>query len=254
MQCETIPYKPAGKTTLFPGLELWNEVTQRITNHSGYDLVVVSRLIEEKYEVHRFTVLQRPGGPAVTGIALRDFSLPTIVRTTLGRGTDLDSESDPAFGLIGVEEARAIRDAGPTRHSLEAVAKVYRTAHAVQAPPTKSVQETFAIPARTAGAWIAKARDLGLIPSQRQDTKEAWASDYFRNLLDHLGQGRPDESWASFSGVLEDSIKHLPPERAESMRLCSKLSVTIFKMNPRRPPTTPSKISLDTFHPKGPSP
>lgn len=88
MQCETIPYEPAGKTTLFPGLELWNEVTQRITDHSGDDLEVVSRLIEEKCEVHRFTVTQRPGGPAVTGIALRDFSFPAIVQSDpRGRST-----------------------------------------------------------------------------------------------------------------------------------------------------------------------
>ncbi|NVM97673.1 hypothetical protein [Arthrobacter sp. SDTb3-6] len=167
------PRTESGKTELFPGFDLWNEVTHRLVDYHGYDLEAVVRLVNERYEISTLTVRQRPGGDAITGIGLRGIKPAAIVRNTMIANAGLVLWPRFAFGLLTPAEAAAAKAAGPTMESLQAVARIYRSADAVQEPPTKAVQNIFELPARTAGAWIAKAKAEGLIPRESAATDDA---------------------------------------------------------------------------------
>jgi hypothetical protein len=163
------PREAAGKTTLFPGLELWNEVEAELDDYHGYDVRALIRLNHERLELDRLVILRREGGPAITGTGIRDLQPPAIIRRSLSALAPDEYRISVAYGVLSVEEAKAAKAEGPTQKSIEAVAKVYRTAHAVQSPPTKAVQEVFGLSPRTAGSWIAKARAKGLIPPTGDD-------------------------------------------------------------------------------------
>lgn len=162
------PRKSAGKTTIFPGFELWNEVDAELGDYHGYDVQALIRLHSERLEVDELKVIRRPGGEPVTGIGIREFSLPAIVRKSLSASAPADKEDRIAFGLLTKAEADRAKEVGPIDDSLRKVAMVYRSALATQSPPTKAVQDTFGLAARTAGSWIAKAKAKGYIPDADQ--------------------------------------------------------------------------------------
>lgn len=159
------PIEAAGKTTLFPGFELWNEVEARLTDYHGYDVHALIRLHSQRLEVDELKIIRRPDGEPVTGIGIRDISIPAIVRKSLLANAPIDREERVAFGLLTKAEAEEAKAAGPLDESLRKVAMVYRAAGATQSPPTKAVQDVFDLPARTAGSWIAKAKAKGYIPA-----------------------------------------------------------------------------------------
>ncbi|MHA7284839.1 hypothetical protein ACX80I_01025 [Arthrobacter sp. MDT3-44] len=159
-----VPRQEAGKTTLFPGFDLWNEVDAELDDYHGYDIRALIRLTQERLEIDQLEILRRKGGPAITGTGIRDLQPPAIVRKSLSALAPDEYRKSVAYGVLSTEEAKAAKASGPTQESIEAVAKVYRSAYAVQSPPTKAVQEVFGLSPRTAGSWIAKARAKGLIP------------------------------------------------------------------------------------------
>lgn len=139
----------------------------------------------------RFT-LGRPdeGGPVVatsvtadcsTGIGgtlLRRVQVATLVRDAVARyamvGTAA-TEHDPAIGLdvtevhqapVEIDETAAMRMRldGPTPDNLQVVARLYRVAEALQQGPTRHVASAIGLPISTAGFWVRKARDFGLLP------------------------------------------------------------------------------------------
>lgn len=164
-----MPRKEAGKTTLFPGFDLWNEVDAELDDYHGFDVRALLRLNQERWEIDQLEISRRSGGPAITGAGIRELQPPAIIRKTLSVLAPAEYRMSVAYGVIGADEAQAAKANGPTRESLEAVAKVYRSAYAVQEPPTKAVQEVFGLSPRTAGSWIAKARAQGLIPPLGDD-------------------------------------------------------------------------------------
>lgn len=54
---------------------------------------------------------------------------------------------------------------------LERVATIYRQAATAGKPPAKTVAETLKIPQATAGAWIRRAKDVGLL-KERVEVKK----------------------------------------------------------------------------------
>ncbi len=64
--------------------------------------------------------------------------------------------TDPALGRTTFAE-------GPTDEALQAAATVYRLAHACGEPPTKAVEDRFGLTRSTAGRYVAKARERGLL-------------------------------------------------------------------------------------------
>lgn len=161
------PREAAGKTTLFPGFELWNEVVAELHDYHGYDVKALIRLHSERLEIDELEVTRRPGGEPVTGIGLRELTFPAIVRKSLSANAPEERQERIAFGLMTKEEAETAKAAGPLDDSLRKVAMVYRAAVATQSPPTKAVQDVFDLPARTAGSWIAKAKVKGYIPQEQ---------------------------------------------------------------------------------------
>lgn len=168
------PRESAGRTTIFPGFELWNEVDAKLDDYHGYDVEALIRLHSERLEIDELKVIRRADGPPVTGIGIREFSIPAIVRWSLTANAPTRREERVAFGLLTAAEAEAAKAAGPLDDSLRKVAMVYRAALATQSPPTKAVQDVFDLAARTAGSWIAKAKAKGYIPDADQ-TVEASA-------------------------------------------------------------------------------
>lgn len=177
----------AGKTEVVPGLELWNDVTQTLTDYHGYDVEVRACLVNERYEVESLKITRRPGGEAVTSPALRDLSVPAMIRHMLHASRPEGAGPSKAFGLVTPEAAIEVKNAGPVDTSLVRVAGIYRSANAVQYPPTKAVQETFNLPARTAGSWISKARAKGYLPEV--DTRSQEVTEV-KNGHDGLGNGQ----------------------------------------------------------------
>jgi hypothetical protein len=162
------PRESAGKTTIFPGFELWNEVDAELDDYHGYDVRALIRLHSERLEVDELKVIRRPDGEPVTGIGIREFSIPALIRKSLSANAPDMPEQRIAFGLLTKAEAEDAKAAGPTDDSLRKVAMVYRAALATQSPPTKAVQDVFDLAARTAGSWIAKAKAKGYIPEADQ--------------------------------------------------------------------------------------
>ena len=158
----------AGKTTIFPGFEIWNEVDAELDDYHGYDVKALIRLHSERLEVDEFKVIRRPEGEPITGIGIRELSIPAIVRKSLAANATSQRGERIAFGLLTKAEAESAKAAGPLDDSLRKVAMVYRAALATQSPPTKAVQDVFDLPARTAGSWIAKAKAKGYIPEPEQ--------------------------------------------------------------------------------------
>lgn len=168
------PRQSAGKTTIFPGFDLWNEIDAELEDYHGYDVQALIRLHAERLEVDELKVTRRPGGEPVTGIGIREFSIPALVRKSLSANAPEQREERIAFGLLSKADAESAKAAGPVDDSLRKVAMVYRAALATQSPPTKAVQDVFDLAARTAGSWIAKAKAKGYIPDGDQ-TEEASA-------------------------------------------------------------------------------
>lgn len=159
------PNKNAGKTLLFPGFELWNEIAFEIDDYHSYDVSGTIRLHGERLEMDELTVKRRDNAEQITGYGIREITPAAIIRNSLRIQAPTERRVSVAFGLLAPEDPAIAKAAGPTDQTLAMVAKVYRASTAVQYPAAKAVQELFNLSARTAGSWIAKAKAKGLIPT-----------------------------------------------------------------------------------------
>ena len=169
----------AGTVTVAPGVEIWREVKVSGANYKGYDVDVVVVAEDGRLHASQVTVSRRPGGPAVTGEALRLVTVAAFVRPSVRASSRLypwaGLSGDPwapdstrvAFGLLDSEHRDRMRDAGPVTETLEWVARIYGLALATGDKPTKAVEEVFMVPRYTASRWVASARERGFLgPAQ----------------------------------------------------------------------------------------
>lgn len=155
----------AGRVEVDPGLKLWREVTVYGEDYRGFDVAVRVAFDGTRMTATEVKVEQRQGGPAVTGEALRSVTVDAFVRHSVRANFELpdDRRFYHAYGLLSVEDAIHMGNAGPTDETLRWVARLYRLALATGEPPTTAIRQVFHIAPSTAGQWVARARAKGLL-------------------------------------------------------------------------------------------
>jgi hypothetical protein len=169
-----------GKVEIAPGVTIFEYGEVAMEDYRGFDVAATVAYNGRRLEVHRLTVSKRADGSAVTGEALRTIAVEDVLREsarhalargvgavkiapTVARGHWAAPDADVAR-TVGAAAAERLREMGPARETLEAVAVVYRVAEVIGEPPTKAVREAFGISQSTAGAWIGRARSAELVP------------------------------------------------------------------------------------------
>lgn len=134
-------------------------------NGFGVEVEVVpdaGRLVAQEVRVTRL-----PGGPAVTGEAIRAVPVAMLTKCAAGyvvQVTDHGDHIEMSGGrTLYPKIAERLRENGPTTETLEWVAYLYRVALLVGDPPTKAVETVLGIPRSTAGRWVAAAREHELL-------------------------------------------------------------------------------------------
>jgi hypothetical protein len=107
--------------------------------------------------VARAVEVRAGDGAEMTGEALRSIPVATILRD--GVMSALQTTL-----LLGEERPPAdAGKAGPTTENFRWVARIYRFAVLLGANPTQAVADGLDIPRSTAGRWVTRARDRGLL-------------------------------------------------------------------------------------------
>lgn len=140
------------------GLKLPTTVTVTSTDVGGYDVELHAEYDQDagRY-VARSAEVRAGDGAEVTGEALRSIPVATILRdgvmSALQATVLLNGERPPADA----------GKAGPTAETLRWVARIYRLALLLGDAPTQAVAAGLSIPRSTAGRWVTRARDRGLL-------------------------------------------------------------------------------------------
>lgn len=93
----------------------------------------------------------------VTGELLRAVQVQSLLRQAVDAA--IKKKGSRPMLHVGPKFAKD----GPTDQALEAVAMIYRVAHVSVESPTKAVAERLGLPGSTAGRWVGKARQKGLL-------------------------------------------------------------------------------------------
>lgn len=153
----------------------WVELT--VTGMEDIDVDYVAVLVLEgwRYVVQELRILRRDDGPPITGELLRGIPVAMLIRGTVSNLVELRTDPDAAYEsdgfrlrepeqvVITPDERRRMVEAGPTDDTLLWVARIYIMAELAGDPPAKSVKETLDIPTSTAGYWIRRAKDRGIL-------------------------------------------------------------------------------------------
>jgi hypothetical protein len=150
-----------------------------------------------RYVVGKLTASQREGGAAVTGEALRAIPVQTLVRGAVADRVRLRVNGEQTDVVLPHEERKRLADNGPTDETLTWVARIYLTAELASDPPAKAVKEAMGIPTSTAGYWIRRAKDKGLMdPPPVQESTSRMTPEELREsqrrYLDNL-RARPSK-------------------------------------------------------------
>ncbi|WP_072687799.1 hypothetical protein [Rhodococcus marinonascens] len=154
---------------VIPGLTICRNARVQLIDYRGYDVDAMLTVTEAgKPEVRSLTVVQRDGGPPVTGTALRSIAIQSVVRQFVKQQIEIEHGIEAgaevvALGLLSTSEARQLKKLGPQPETIEQVARVYRLAEFMSDAPTKAIEDAFEVSRSTAGAWIGRARAAGLI-------------------------------------------------------------------------------------------
>lgn len=133
------------RVEIAPDLVLSTPLLIDVIDWEGYDLLLRLELVDGRYRCRELRVIQRDGGPEVTGETLRSVPVATFMRK---------SGAAAAYP----KSLREMAKQGPTREVLDWVARVYRLAYAVGDAPKQQIAEKFGIAPSTAGRWIQRAR------------------------------------------------------------------------------------------------
>jgi len=147
-----------------PGLAMPRLVTVRVEDCNGYDVEVDVAPQGGRLAAVEARVSQRSGGPAVTGEGLRSVPVAALTKHAARHVLtyqEKDGYTEMSPRVLTPEMLEDIRDAGPTRKTLEWVAYLYRVAVLMGEPPTRTVETTLQLPRSTAGRWVSLARQEG---------------------------------------------------------------------------------------------
>ncbi|AVT37398.1 hypothetical protein [Plantactinospora sp. BB1] len=136
------------------GVTVPAEVTARGTFSGGYraELVAAYDADSGRY-VTRRVVVEADDGQEVTGERLRELPVARLLRLA----------TQGAVAPYLAQHPADMGKAGPTTETLQQVARVYRLALLSGDAPTQAVAEWLAVPRSTAGRWVTRARDRGLL-------------------------------------------------------------------------------------------
>lgn len=142
------------------GHKVPSEITAIAEDVDGYTvtLTAVYRPASGRYEAREMTV-RSENGQEVSGEALRSVPVATILRD--GIMSALQAATALTFGPPPSDLGKR-----PTQEALEWVARIYRLALLVGEAPTQAVAGALDLPRSTAGRWVMRARDRGLLTVQ----------------------------------------------------------------------------------------
>lgn len=135
-------------------------------DYAGVDVAIDitpegGRLVAQEVRVSR-----RPGGPPVTGEAVRAVPIAMLRRLAVREVLHVSTQDDynkMVPRVLTDEVVAEIAQNGPVDTSLEWLAYLYRLALLVGDPPTKYVENALKLKRATAGRWVAKARAQGFL-------------------------------------------------------------------------------------------
>lgn len=152
-----------------PGLDAASPVRLEHDRSTVYDVeleIVALPMSDERagrFACREVVVRQRQGGPMVTSEGLRSVPIGRLVHGVavgnverVGQSASLD-----ALGELNPQRLARLREAGPTQETLATVARIYRWGLVIGDAPGVMVEENFDVSRRTAGRWIALARERG---------------------------------------------------------------------------------------------
>lgn len=138
----------------------------------GADVRGVLLLDGGRYVVQELRITRQDGGAPVTSELIRRIPVQTLIREMVSGSVRLMTRhASPkgsyrqSFGPVrlSADERRRMVEAGPTDETLLWVARFYLMAGLAGDPPAKSVKENLDIPTSTAGYWIRRAKDRGIL-------------------------------------------------------------------------------------------
>jgi hypothetical protein len=160
MNIEIRPVKRDGKESLGPGLAMWRRVRCKWDwAELPYVFSWTASLDDGRMVVESFSLQRRPGGPPVTGEALRGVQVASFLRDAVWNAADLD----PDASALMQSEPASITAAGKTDEALRAVSLAYRFAYLRGDAPRKAVMEMLGASRATASRWITAAVERGFL-------------------------------------------------------------------------------------------
>ncbi|MEV4001017.1 hypothetical protein [Actinomadura sp. NPDC049753] len=168
------------------GLKIPTRITVR-AEARGLELVTLAAEYDGgagRYVARSIQVDPIPGGE-VTGELLRSIPVATILQG------GVRSALQTMLLQRGERPPENVGKAGPTTETLRWVARIYRLALLEGDAPTRAVAHVLSIPRSTAGRWVTRARDRGLLTViDPRASREARIQAAEQELNEAIHQGR----------------------------------------------------------------
>jgi len=151
------------------------ELTLTGMEEIGADVAAVLLLEGQRYVVQELRITRQDDGAPITSELIRGIRVQSLIPVAVRESVELRIAEPSPKGtdrhrVTGVvltpKERRRIVSAGPTDETLLWVARIYVMAELAGEPPAKSVKENLDIPMPTAGNWIRRAKDRGILKQQ----------------------------------------------------------------------------------------
>jgi hypothetical protein len=118
----------------------------------GYDVDVDVELVSGRYRCRAVRVRQRGDGGEVTGEAIRTLSLSRVIGAGVKWVMKLEDMMWPSAPAPSEDDRK-----------LKWVVETYRLAYAIGEAPKQAIAQGLGVSPATAGRWISRAREAGLL-------------------------------------------------------------------------------------------
>jgi hypothetical protein len=181
-----------GRCDIGDGVEIPHKVRVIAESVSGYRVSLSARYDDAvgRYLVASIAV-ETEDGHEVTGEALRKIPVAKIAREGLGAALRrtlfpvvlvASSDEDSGSAADDLQSSVSIRSDGGSERDvtwlvreskLRTIARVYRIALLIGDAPTQAVAQYLDVPRSTAGRWVMRARDRGVLTVQDKRTRKS---------------------------------------------------------------------------------